>query len=441
MQSGTAQPHLLYIAWGYPPARGSGVYRALATPNAFAREGWQVTVLTADEESFGNYTGADRSLLEYIDPAIEVVRIPFVRETTDPRIHRWSRARIEAPNLWMGLQNTKAMLQFPEPKYGQWRPALERAVRDIHRRKPVDLSIATANPHVDFVAAYALGQVGVPYVMDYRDAWQLDVFSGNRLTRPHSRVARWERRMVGDAHEVWFVNEPIAAWHRDLYPDAANRMFVVPNGHDGSVRPSGAVPPGDGEPLRFGYIGTVSSRVPVTEFIAGWRRARTRQNVLAGATADVYGYVGFDDAPSQQRTLLAEAEAEGEQLGVRFRGPVRKSDVSATYASFDALLLILGTGRYVTSGKVFEYLATGLPIVSVHDPTNAASEVLQDYPLWFPAASLSADDIADALARAAQEIRTPDERRWEDAATWHHRTAREAVLAPRIEALRKAVAR
>ncbi len=41
-------PHLLYVAWGYPPARTGGVHRAVATANRFAELGWRVTVLTAD---------------------------------------------------------------------------------------------------------------------------------------------------------------------------------------------------------------------------------------------------------------------------------------------------------------------------------------------------------------------------------------------------------
>ena len=47
------RPRLLYVAWGFPPCRGSGVYRALATANAFAAGGWDVTVLTVEREVFG----------------------------------------------------------------------------------------------------------------------------------------------------------------------------------------------------------------------------------------------------------------------------------------------------------------------------------------------------------------------------------------------------
>ncbi len=47
-----SQPHVLYVAWGFPPSRGGGVYRALATANGFARAGFRVTVLTATRETF-----------------------------------------------------------------------------------------------------------------------------------------------------------------------------------------------------------------------------------------------------------------------------------------------------------------------------------------------------------------------------------------------------
>jgi len=84
---------------------------------------------------------------------------------------------------------------------------------------------------------------------------------------------------------------------------------------------------------------------------------------------------------------------------------VSKTRVSEVYAASDALLLVLGTGRYVTSGKVFEYLSTGLPIISVHDPGNAVSDVLTGYPLWFPAADLSPEGVAAALEAGARAAR------------------------------------
>ena len=41
-----ARPHLLYVAWGFPPSRGSGVYRALAVAAVLARRGIKRVVAT-----------------------------------------------------------------------------------------------------------------------------------------------------------------------------------------------------------------------------------------------------------------------------------------------------------------------------------------------------------------------------------------------------------
>ena len=49
--------------------------------------------------------------------------------------------------------------------------------------------------------------------------------------------------------------------------------------------------------------------------------------------------------------------------GIVYRGAAAKSDIGAVYTRFDALLLVLGTGRYVTSGKVYEYASAGVTIV------------------------------------------------------------------------------
>jgi glycosyltransferase involved in cell wall biosynthesis len=425
-----ANRHLLYVAWGYPPCRGSGVYRALATPNHFARAGWRVTVLTADARSFERYTGADTSLLDLVDPAIEVVRVPFDRPDLDGDLSRWPRLRVEAPDVWLRLHRWRERAMFPEAGYGSWRRPLERAALDVHRRTPVDLTIATANPHVDFTAAAALAKLGVPYVMDYRDAWQLDVFTGDRLSRPAGAVHRWESRLVAHAHEVWFVNDPILRWHAEMYPDQAHRMHVVPNGYDGGIQPRSA-PRASDAPV-FGFLGTISPKVPVAEFEAGWLRASS-DGRLGEARALIAGYQGF----------WGGGQASGEVLpsGVERVGPVPKTEVASFYDQCDALLLILGTGRYVTSGKVYEYIATGLPIVSVHDPGNAATDVLRDYPLWFPSEGLAPDQVAAALARAAEEVRRPDAARWREAAAWAPRVARATQLAPRIAALTEAVDR
>lgn len=427
-----ARPHLLYVAWGYPPCRGSGVYRAWATANAFVAAGWDVTVLTVPREVFTMSTGVDESLERTVDPAIEIVRVPFDSAAFENDLHRWSWLRATVPELWNVMNARREKKSFPESTYGSWRPALEKAAVDVHQRHPVDLVLGTANPHVDFTPGLRLYKDhGIPYVMDYRDAWQLDVFSGARVSAANSDVARWEKELIDHAHAVWFVNEPILRWHADLYPDAADRFHVVANGYDSAPEP-GAVAEGTG--LVFGYLGTLSAAVPVDRLVEGWKIARTRSDVLAASKIELWGHLNHVGTPNE---VIARQLEHFAANNIAYCGPVPKHEVGRVYARFDALLLVLGTGRYVTSGKVFEYAATGLPIVSVHDPRNAASDVLQEAPSWFPVSDIeSPEAIADALAAAAEaaQRQTPSER--EAARAWAAKFQRAKQLDPQIDALR-----
>jgi glycosyltransferase involved in cell wall biosynthesis len=353
-------------------------------------------------------------------------------------LRRWPASRVYAGPVWRRLRARADRRPFPEVTYGPWRPVIEEAAERIHLSRKVDLVLATANPNVSFMAGKHLhDRFGVPYVMDYRDAWSLDVFDGRRIHSADSRVGRLERELVDSAREVWFVNDTIADWHRGAYPEVADRIRVVANGWDPDLAPDGSRSPvAPDRPLTFGYLGTVSSKVPMAEFVGGWTRARELSDDVARARAVVRGYLGFYSTPQERlSTLLADAAADGVDYG----GPVSKGSVGSVYDGFDVCVLILGTGRYVTSGKVYEYVATGKPVVSVHDPGNAATDVLRGYPLWFPAASLAPDDVAAALVDAGAAARTADADVRAAAREYGARFRRDLQLAPRVAGLLESV--
>ncbi len=119
----------------------------------------------------------------------------------------------------------------------------------------------------------------------------------------------------------------------------------------------------------------------------------------------VFGHLGF--FPGSVGALRAKLPRDGED-GVHYEGPVPKAEVGTAYSGLDVLVLMLAGGRYVTSGKVYEYMAAARPIVSVHDPGSAASGLLQEYPLWFPVRELTGEEVARVLREAAAAARAAD---------------------------------
>jgi glycosyltransferase involved in cell wall biosynthesis len=444
------RPRLLYLAFYFPPSRASGVYRARATANHFAAAGWDVTVLAAPLRFLHEVVGStDEKLQDTVDPRIRVERPELNIYLWEHELREMSWFRGTMPGTAKKFFAWRERKQFPE-RYVSWgRSAIAESLK-LHRRERFDAVLATGNPFSAFAAAWAFGRLTrVPYVIDYRDSWTLDLFSDGPGFPPGHPAWRWERRVMGRSAGAVFVNDALRDWHARRYPDCAGKMMVVPNGWDPDLlevapaEPAGAV---DLErPLKFGYLGTVTENQPVEEMAAAFGRARAHPD-LAGAQLNIYGHLGFFNyshtALLPRLGLTPDGQVDAElDVGMRLRGPVSKTDVSSVYAESDVLVFVAGGGKYVTSGKIFEYMATGKPIVSVHAPDSAAREVLQGYPLWFTADSLDPELVAQSFVEAAKAARdaSPELR----AAARRHadKYQRDILLAPLEARMRELVRR
>jgi glycosyltransferase involved in cell wall biosynthesis len=446
------RPRLLYLAFYFPPSRASGVYRARATANHFAAAGWDVTVLAAPLPFLYDVIGSvDEKLVDTVDPRITIERpdLNLYRWNHDLREMSWFRGTL--PAVAERLFIWREEKQFPE-QYVSWaRSAVVRALK-LHRRERFDAVLATGNPFSAFAAAWLTGKLArIPYVIDYRDSWTLDLFTDGPAFPPKHPAWKWERRLIGKSAATVFVNNALREWHAQRYPDAADRMLVVPNGWDPDLleldiaEPANTAIDSSQHPLRFGYLGTITAKQPVEEMAAAFEIAR-RHPDLAGAELNIHGHLGFFRQSHAWFLARLGLDARGRidpalDTGVRLRGGVSKTEVSSVYSGNDVLVFLAGGGRYVTSGKIFEYMASGRPIVSVHAPDIAAREVLEGYPLWFTADSLDVDQVAQSFIEAGKAARdaSPELR----AAARRHASQyrRDILLAPLEVAMRSMVRR
>ncbi len=174
-----------------------------------------------------------------------------------------------------------------------------------------------------------------------------------------------------------------------------------------SATPSASPEPD--QPLRFGYVGTLTGQYDNDAFWAGWELAR-REPELAGATAHVYGHLGFFGGVTPRHGLPDASTA-----GVAYHGPVAKADLGEVYRDLDVLLFLVPDSPYVTSGKTYEYMATGKPIVAVHRPDSAAAVPLSGYPLKVTVTGMTPEAVRDALIQAAALARRATKLDYDDA--------------------------
>ena len=447
MTAGPRRPRLLYLAFYYPPSRASGVYRSRATANHFVRDGWDVTVFAAPLGFLYDVVGStDEKLLDTVDPRVTLVRPELDTFRWEHEVRNMSRFRGMFPTVSQKLFDWREARQFPE-QYISWaRSSVAKALK-MHREEKFDAVVATGNPFAAFAAAWAIGKLArIPYVIDYRDSWTLDLFKDQPAFPPKHAAWKWERRVIRGASSVVFVNNALRDWHAERYPEAADRMLVVPNGWDPDLLDVPADPAeshAPDRPLHFNYLGTLTTHQPMEEMAEAFRIAREHP-LMAGAELNIFGHLGFfktSHMPLLPRLgLTSSGQVDPERdAGLRLRGPVPKTEVSSVYADSDVLVFLAAGGRYVTSGKIFEYMASGRPIVSVHAPDIAAREVLEGYPLWFHADSLDPQALAQSFIAAAEAARRADPE-LRAAARRHAATfERDTLLTPLEEHLRSLV--
>jgi glycosyltransferase involved in cell wall biosynthesis len=401
------RPRVLYLAFYFPPSRASGVYRARATANYFAEAGWDVTVARVPQWFLTEVVGStDDGLAAPVDPRIATVSPELDNFVWEADIRSFGRFRGNFPFLAARWHKFKQRFQFPD-RYASWgAAAVEEGLR-LHNERPFDLVIATGNPFSAFGAAYELGRrTGVPYIVDYRDSWTLDLFANEDAFPKGDPAWRWERRILEGAAEALFVNEALRTWHAERYPQAADRMHVMLNGWDPDVLPEVPVStPDESRPLSYAYVGTLTAAQPVEALFTGFTRMADGGR-HPGARLDLYGHLGF--FAKYEGRMRAEMGLDDDDDRIRHRGPVSKAEIGGAYAASDVLVFLVGGSKYVTSGKIFEYMATGKPIVSVHERGSAAEELLRDYPLWFEPGSLEPDAVAAAMADAGDAARKAD---------------------------------
>jgi glycosyltransferase involved in cell wall biosynthesis len=439
--AGRHRPHAIYLAIGFPPAAKSSTYRLRETANQFVAHGWDITVITICDEAWEREYGLDYTLLEKVDPRVKVVKLPLIRQDLETDIRAFSEDRSLDPAGWIKRLREREQKVFPEPVFGGWRYELENAVLRVHRDDPADLLLCSCVPYVNLAATWKLWEEHkVPYAVDFRDGWSVDVKGSREAFTRDSVPGRWESKLLEHALSIWCVNDAIADFYRDRYPHLADRVHVVRNGYDEDSLPDLASrrSPDPAAGLTFGYLGSVSFTPAFLESVLeGWRIARRDDPILARSRFEVRGHFGAGPAREANAHIDLLKAAAGD--GVSFGGPVAKADVAAVYGLWDVAVLMLPGGRFMSSGKVYELMASGLPIVSAHEVDHDASRILAGHPLWTGAVGLDPHRLAHSFSEAARMAMKVTDADRVAARELARQWARPALLAPAVRRLTELV--
>jgi glycosyltransferase involved in cell wall biosynthesis len=212
------------------------------------------------------------------------------------------------------------------------------------------------------------------WVADYRDLWSQN-FLRNWSWRARHKERRRELACVASADLVTTVSDELAASLDGLL---GRGVHVVSNGFDEAadarLQPASDSRFARSGPLVIAYTGIVhepwQDPAPLFKAIALLRDEGALQ--AGDLLVEFYG--------GRSNTVVAKASKAGVQDFVRCLGHVTRDAALSRQQSAGALLLLENgapEARGILTGKVFEYLAARVPIVSVGGmPTSAAGRTL-----------------------------------------------------------------
>jgi len=356
---------VLFLAYLFPPIANSGTQRPLKFVKYLAQFGWQPTVVTAAHTDGHR---VDHDLLADIPSAVRAVRVPMVNEQVRTAIATACGGSRLGTRLGEAV-SWRMREHFRKPDlYALWRPAAGRAARRLMRQDRYDAIYATGFPWTTLLTGVDLSRAtGVPLLADFRDPWVgEDLFRSERPPAGEERPL--ERQVVEHASAVTTVAPTMTKRLIAAYPDlSAAKFHTVCNGFDPPDLAAPARTPH--ATFRIAYAGVWKEGYnpsPLYDVIE-WLK-RSSPDVLAHVEVIA---AGFEPGEAARRGL-------GEHITET--GVLSHQDAVSLMHSADILFLTNGDGarqQLGLPGKMYEYLATGRPVLALTHPDGDAGRIIQ----------------------------------------------------------------
>jgi glycosyltransferase involved in cell wall biosynthesis len=276
-------------------------------------------------------------------------------------------------DAYSGRPHVLSRIIVPEPLLAAWAPfAIARALRLLRRRRP-DCVITTSPPESTHLVGRVLSRRGVAWVADLRDAWSFERLRPEFPTAAQRRLDEGlERRWLGGADAVTCVSRPAAD---DLRERGIAEPLLVPNGWDPDLAEGpapGELPALAPERISLLYTGRFGSygRDPAPLVEALQRLASEEPEAAARIELAIAGPL-----TEAERELLT---TDVSPARIALLGSLERPVALELQRSADALLLLASPRRsQLANLKLFEYLASGRPILALAGGTEAGRIVAE----------------------------------------------------------------
>ena len=381
--------NVLYISYLFPPMAGGGVYRVVKTLKYLPAFGWNPSVLTVKNH---HHWVTDHTLLKELPLDLTVQRTYCL----DPF---YLYALLDKTGMKSIRHVIEEYLAIPDNKLGWFLTALIKGLCLI-RKNNIDLIFSTSPPHSTHMIAYVLKKItGKPWVAEFRDHMSLNPL---RKTVPPLRLAiekNMEKRFLADASRVITVTEGNRDDIINLFGVEDTKVVVVPNGFDLiDFEGFDKIFTKDRKCFTMTYTGSLYGKQSPKVFVNAINRVLTlHPEMREKLSVNIIG--------PMEHAFKDLCETEGTKDIVRLYGFLGHKDALFHMVNSHALILLIpsgGTNSNVLTGKIFEYMASGTPILAVV-PDGIAKRLIEESRTGFTVDPDNAEAISEKIYELYQK--------------------------------------
>lgn len=375
---------VLVITYYFPPSGGSGVQRTLKFVKYLREFDWEPVILTARDADYPAY---DESLWADVPPNMKIysarilepyklyrcftgksgigftdVEIQSLNETTR---RRWS----ERVSEWI-----RATFFIPDARVSWLFFAVPLGLRVV-RRERISMLYSSAPPYTTHLIALALKRLThLPWVADFRDSW-IGWHSAPQWRPPPSRRVELtlEDRVLQSADRILVVSSGVKNDLLSRHGEYADsRWQILPNGYD-ETDFADTIPHPQDEKLTITYTGSFFGDFS-PEYLLQALEALCQE----------------DESVRQKIRLRFVGRIATTILDRIHRSSVRPAIEIVPYVPHKkGLSYLLGTDfsflmiddapihRGILTGKLFEYIGAGKPILALVPEDGDAAELIR----------------------------------------------------------------
>ncbi len=382
--SETGLRKVLILTYYWPPGGGAGVQRWLKFTKYMREFNYEPVIYTAENPE---YPSLDESLFKDVPDKLTVLK---TRVWEPYKLYKWFTFQKKGHKINTAFLNEKKKqglaekiaiwirgnLFIPDARRFWIKPSVRYLTRYISEN-PVDLIVSTGTPHsLHLIALKISKKLKIPWVADFRDPWtkvyyQQSLMVGRLASRKHQKL---EHSVLQNAHVVTVVSQDMKRQFEEM---GAPNVRVIPNGfdHEDFTDPGrDQTPMVPDQHFSITHIGTLFPlRNPVSFWKALSEFVHENEDLAKDLKINLVGAMDYSVSESIDNANLGNWV---NRLGnLPFQEAIRLMKQSRLL-----LLLIINSpeAKGILTGKLFEYMNAGKPILAIGPIEGEVGHVLKE---------------------------------------------------------------